>query len=524
MFIDSGKFEVPVEYTVDDLAAVDLAVGQALLVSLPKDIHREQCGAILASAVVALTKATPAKQRFAHLLRNASQLKTQYDEGYSRQQRASILYNHLYFSDLPDDYREELLAGKFYNTVVDHKKFNPRLIEWLSTYQRIRDTPLKGYQNFIRGLLENPAEIWRHAYEKQISDAARSVLLALYSYGSKRGSVLLQVAFEKLHGLRGARYGFRTDPSDWRHAVRELNGSFVRSGSEIEVLDPSVTDVLNTLVQQDPANAIDIIEGSVRFEQARRIWDFGRSRLGGAVMAYLGRDPARTGAAFLSLMEAPNRREFQSGIAYFDDSDELRLATLIDVADALQDKSITARVVSEVQTTLSQWESKAINLDEGVSLMEAVAASEAVFGDDLEAIKDRMVRLLIHDASTGCGSVDLERLIRAVDDVELPQELVNLLHEAVLVYRDRYFVTELHECQTESDYSGLKDALDLFSHRLEVDLDGPRHAVQEATEEHEEAMSQRGERDYEAWKDSRHDAHPSGDSIDDMFDSLRRPE
>ena len=82
VFIDSGKFEVPVEYSVDDLAAVDLTVGQALLVSLPKDIHREQCGAILASAVVALTKATPAKQRFSHLLRNASQLKTQYDEGY----------------------------------------------------------------------------------------------------------------------------------------------------------------------------------------------------------------------------------------------------------------------------------------------------------------------------------------------------------------------------------------------------------------------------------------------------------
>lgn len=82
VFIDSGKFEVPVEYTVDDLAAVDLATGQALLVSLPKDIHREQCGAILASAIVALTRATPAKQRFAHVLRNASQLKVQYDEGY----------------------------------------------------------------------------------------------------------------------------------------------------------------------------------------------------------------------------------------------------------------------------------------------------------------------------------------------------------------------------------------------------------------------------------------------------------
>ncbi len=82
VFIDSGKFEVPVEYTVDELAALDLTASQALLVSLPKDIHREQCGAILASAIVALTKATPAKLRFSYVLRNASQLKTQYDEGY----------------------------------------------------------------------------------------------------------------------------------------------------------------------------------------------------------------------------------------------------------------------------------------------------------------------------------------------------------------------------------------------------------------------------------------------------------
>ena len=56
---------------------------------------------------------------------------------YDFGQKAQILYNHLYFSDLPNAYKDALLQSELYLEVVRHPKFNPRLIEWLSSFSRV---------------------------------------------------------------------------------------------------------------------------------------------------------------------------------------------------------------------------------------------------------------------------------------------------------------------------------------------------------------------------------------------------
>jgi hypothetical protein len=104
---------------------------------------------------------------------------------YSFAQKARILYNHLYFSDLPSDYQDELLRDDFYLRIIKHEKFNPRIIEWLSSFRRVRKVPVKMYRPFVENLLRDPSEIWRHAYEQEISDAGRSILLTLFSLGGK---------------------------------------------------------------------------------------------------------------------------------------------------------------------------------------------------------------------------------------------------------------------------------------------------------------------------------------------------
>ena len=64
------------------------------------------------------------------------------------------------------------------------------------------------YQHFALRLLDDPTEIWRHAYEKQISHAARSALLALHSLNGRVSHSRLTEAFDALHTARAARYGF----------------------------------------------------------------------------------------------------------------------------------------------------------------------------------------------------------------------------------------------------------------------------------------------------------------------------
>ena len=82
--------------------------------------------------------------------------------------------------------------------IVKHEKFNPRLIEWLSSYRRLKQVTVERYRGFVDNLLRDPSEIWHHAYEQEISEAGRSVLLAMRTLGGQCGGRVLEGAFGPL--------------------------------------------------------------------------------------------------------------------------------------------------------------------------------------------------------------------------------------------------------------------------------------------------------------------------------------
>jgi DNA-binding ferritin-like protein (Dps family) len=177
---------------------------------------------------------------------------------------------------LPPEYQDELLRDDFYLQIIRHEKFNPRLVEWLSTYRRLKKVRVSDYQAFVSDLLQDPSEIWRHAYEQEISDAGRSLLLALFSVGGKASAVILKLAFMALHAARAKKYGFERRPEDFRSALRELAGAFIKPSSAhaFEVVDASVLDLLNAVVRDVPENALDIVGGASSFDQIDRVWSF----------------------------------------------------------------------------------------------------------------------------------------------------------------------------------------------------------------------------------------------------------
>lgn len=442
---------------------------------------------------------------------------------YSVGQRAEILYNHIHFSELPEEYRAALLHGRFYMEIVKHKKFNPRLVEWLSSYRRVKSVPSERYQEFVRNLLSDPAEIWRHAYEQQISDAARSVLLALYTYDGKCGHALLERAFLALNALRAKRYGFGTAPSDWRSALSELHGAFIRPGSQIEVIDPSVLDMLNSAVRQDVQNALDMIEGAVRFEQARQVWTFARAEAP-AVLGFLATEPERVAAAFERLLAAPRKVHTAGGVtAYCDDSIELRLGTLLQVAESLSSQQLAAVAVAGVGKLLSDWETEGVEIADGVSLLSRVSTSKLKFSPSNDEIRKRIITALAAEASTGCRSDELREILSVVEPEELDAEQATLLNTAASVYRDRRFSSELWGCSNESQFDELEADLAIIAKRTGVDLEGQVHAVIQAKAELEENQVEHEDRMYDEMKELRHEQMSADRAIDDLFDSLRSP-
>ena len=146
---------------------------------------------------------------------------------YSVGQKARILYNHLYFSDLPKSYKEAILRGDFFLEIIRHQNFNPRIIEWVSGYVRVREGGARGYRGYIGKILESPEEIWSYAFEQQISNAAQNLLFALYERHFGEDVADLERSWQALHRHTSTKYNFPTSSHDFRQALNELEGSFI---------------------------------------------------------------------------------------------------------------------------------------------------------------------------------------------------------------------------------------------------------------------------------------------------------
>ena len=128
-----------------------------------------------------------------------------------------------------------------------------------------------------------------HAYENQISDAGRSLLLTIFSYEGRVNTSLLESTFRTIHQLRGHKYGFVLKPNDYKLALKELVGAFIKNERPgvVEVIDPSVLDLLNEITRENPDNVIDLINSANNFTQIKNIWSFAKSTSSGKILEKL---------------------------------------------------------------------------------------------------------------------------------------------------------------------------------------------------------------------------------------------
>ncbi len=82
VFIDEGKFIIPVNFSSQDLPKLDTRSLQKLIARFSEDTHREQKITILAKSVQKTCGAAPPQMRFADLLNRLPEVLKQFDEGY----------------------------------------------------------------------------------------------------------------------------------------------------------------------------------------------------------------------------------------------------------------------------------------------------------------------------------------------------------------------------------------------------------------------------------------------------------
>ncbi|GLR84039.1 restriction endonuclease [Bradyrhizobium iriomotense] len=279
---------------------------------------------------------------------------------YTFGQKARILYNHLYFSDLPAEYKAAILENEFYFEVIRHRNFNPRLVEWLSGYARVKTVPAENYQQHVRALLDNPREIWLHAFENQISEAARSLLftLAVLRWGAETD--VLQASWLPLHQLKSRKYNFPTTANDFRKALNELESSFLRiSEQKVSFLNPSIRQFIQLLLRTNRDYACDIIESSSRFSQLRSLRDIQSAERSDELASALVPNGSVVEALRRVIGEPYLRWQHDSTGkligTYIDDSPDTRLRTIVKWADEAQSDemlSIMILAYEHLQKTL----------------------------------------------------------------------------------------------------------------------------------------------------------------------------
>lgn len=445
---------------------------------------------------------------------------------YTFGQRAEILYNHLYFSELPVEYQNELLRDEFYFEVIKHQKYNPRLIEWLSTYRRVKNVEVAAYRDFVRDLLDDPAEIWRHAYEKEISDAGRSLLLALFTMSGKTAVVVLERAFTALHTVRAERYGFQRRPEDFRVALRELAGAFIMTESTnlVGVLDPSVLDLLNAVVRDATDNAIDLISGATGFGQIERVWSFANSAQSQSVMLALSQNIEQVAASIEPRLYDDRKIDMGGGsVGYRGASFERRLAVLIDMADNFRHPSFLRLITKLFFRLKEEWQTEAVDISDGIRIMRSFngigwsALDSGAMSDVLMECRDA----LIAEMAKGCPSEHLRDLISVLPSDEIQEShVLAALREGVEQYRRGYFKQELRECRSSEQFNGLVGDLETFQSTLNIDIAQEIKATLEAEEEFEENEAAYADHMQDEWKERNYENRADEASVREMFGSL----
>ncbi|MBZ9996235.1 restriction endonuclease [Mesorhizobium sp. BH1-1-4] len=446
---------------------------------------------------------------------------------YSLHQKARILYNHIYFSDLPRAYREALLAGGFYRKIIDHGKFNPRLVEWLSSYSRVRSVPPDKYQAFVLSLLDNPAHIWLHAYTEQLSDSSRSMLLALHSMGGAGPNEAVLALFGRLNEHRAQKYNYTRRTDDQLRSMKELTDAFVGStGNGLQYINPSVGDLMTHVIREQPENGVDIIASANRFREMKTVIDLSEGNEGKplreALFEKLGLliDNIATTAAGGVYVQSPG------GLIRVDIDHDDRLSCLARFAEQSRNVRllpIIDQLIAEVIDRVSRGYNHIEEAADLVDLFSGFSWSEL---SNRGGISDRLRDAMLKAAENGAPPSGLRRLIEHVTEGNLTlDESQKVRLEAA---RDRFFrekfSTAISECTSTTAYSELEDAVRTIGSYFAEDVSWEIEKLNEASAEFEANEEMRADATEDDWKE-RHYAERSADQeISEMFASLSSDE
>ncbi|MCF1433193.1 hypothetical protein GOZ97_16505 [Agrobacterium vitis] len=170
---------------------------------------------------------------------------------YTRGIRARILYNHLFFSELEEPQIDSLLADDFYLKIIDHRNFNPRLIEVI-TSRKYMDMAEGPAALAIQAVLDNPERLWEAPYRRHLSDDAKLLLIATTIAGGGLPMDQLRDVFARTSVAMDSAIPRASFEPRFRDAFREIEGSAITlSDGHVAFANPGLRDFMQRIITGD---------------------------------------------------------------------------------------------------------------------------------------------------------------------------------------------------------------------------------------------------------------------------------
>jgi len=176
---------------------------------------------------------------------------------YTTLVRAKILYNHLYFNNVPFEHINEMIKQDYLLKIIKHPNYNPRIIEAFTKSKLWNDCSSHDFPSELMNLFDNPFHVWQHAYENQISEMGRIILDCLLIAGNEieYGKLYKQVCFYKENNPQSCN--IKRDSRSFKSAIKELDNSLIRIDKKkddlmiIKYQNPSIQDFLVNYINQN---------------------------------------------------------------------------------------------------------------------------------------------------------------------------------------------------------------------------------------------------------------------------------
>lgn len=170
-------------------------------------------------------------------------------ENLTKIDKARILYNHIYHSKLSKDYIDKIYQDKRYKLIINHRNFNPRIIEFVTDSIRIGSISPNDYWKYIEKNLEEPEDIWSDYFQNQTDDCIRALLfLTVYNNG-KISEEVLRSSYNKFLKIHPVNLGDHSDKSfeaTRKLAVKSLlnRNQLGKNNYEYVLFNPSIADFI----------------------------------------------------------------------------------------------------------------------------------------------------------------------------------------------------------------------------------------------------------------------------------------